>query len=167
MCHHRHRRRDREFEGFAVRERDADHFAATAPQRGAVRERDVHHFAAPAPPSGPVRIGDADRERVVDLLRTHAAAGRLDTQELEERLERTYAARYGSDLTAVLAELPPEAEARSRPTRSRAAAAPLLPIAIAALVALAAVTSAWWLLWIIWPIVMILGPRRHYRRARL
>ena len=136
MCHHRHRRldRDREWPG------------ATA--------------------AGPIRVADSDRERVAGLLRDHAAAGRLDTQELEERLERAYAARYGSDLQSVLAELPPEPAPRSRPTRPRATAAPLLPIAIAALVALAAITSAWWLLWLIWPIVIVLGPRRHYRRAR-
>jgi hypothetical protein len=144
MCHHSHRR-DRELEGSAVRER----------------------FAAPAPPSGPVRIGDADRERVVDLLRSHAAAGRLDTHELEERLERAYAARYGSDLQAVLAELPAApAPARAQPPRPGAIPAPLLPLAIGALVALAAITGAWWLMWLIWPVVIVLGPRRHHRRAR-
>jgi Domain of unknown function (DUF1707) len=150
MCHHRHRRHDREFAGVAVRERDVD------------------RFAAPNPPAGPIRVADADRERVVELLRDHAAAGRLEPDELEDRIGRAYAARYGSDLQAVLAELPPEPEPapRPRPTRPRATPAPLLPIAIAALIALAAVTSAWWLLWLIWPIVIVLGPRRHYRRAR-
>lgn len=117
-------------------------------------------------PAGPTRVSDADRERVVELLRDHAAAGRLEPDELEDRIGRAYAARYGSDLQAVLAELPPEPAPHSRPRRPRATPAPLLPIAIAALVALAAVTSAWWLLWLIWPIVIVLGPRRHYRRAR-
>jgi hypothetical protein len=116
-------------------------------------------------PAGPIRIADADRERVVELLRSHAAAGRLDTPELEERLERAYAARYGSDLQAVLAELPHEPARRARPTRPRTTTLPLLPIAIVALVALAAVTGAWWLTWLIWPIVIALGPRRRYRRA--
>jgi Domain of unknown function (DUF1707) len=140
MCHHRHRR----------------------------YERDIERFAAPAPPSGPMRVGDAERERVVELLRAHAAAGRLEADELEERLERAYQARYGSDLDAVLAELPAEQPApRARPSQPRLVAAPLLPLAIGALIALAALTSAWWLLWLIWPIVIALGPRRHYRRARL
>jgi hypothetical protein len=152
MCHHRHRRNDR----------DREWAGATA---GGVRERDADRFAAPAPPTGPIRVADADRERVIELLRDHAAAGRLEPDELEDRIGRAYAARYGSDLQAVLAELPPEPAPRSRPTRPRATPAPL-PIAIAALIALAAVTSAWWLLWLIWPIVIVLGPRRHYRRAR-
>ena len=150
MCHHRHRSYER---------------LAAAPPSGAVRERDVERLAAAAPASAAVRVGDADRERVVELLRTHAADGRLDTQELEERLERAYAARYGSDLQAVLAELPPEPAPRAPRSRPHATTLPLLPIAIAALVALAAVTSAWWLLWLIWPIVIALGPRRRYRRA--
>ena len=124
------------------------------------RARDVQPVQTPA---GPRRVSDADRERVVEVLRDHAAAGRLEPDELEDRIGRAYAARYGSDLQAVLAELPPEPAPRYRPTRPRATPAPLLPIAIAALIALAAVTSAWWLLWLI---VIVLGPRRHYRRAR-
>jgi DUF1707 SHOCT-like domain len=127
-------------------------------------EREPDRVATPAPPSGPVRVGDADRERVAALLRDHAAAGRLEPDELEERLGRAYAARYGSDLEAALAELPPErrtARAHPRPHH----AAPVLPLAIGALIALAAITGAWWLMWLIWPIVMVLGPRRRYRRV--
>jgi Domain of unknown function (DUF1707) len=140
MCHHHHRHRH-------------EH-----------RARDVERPQAPA---GPIRVADADRERVVELLRGHAAAGRLDTPELEERLERAYAARYGLDLDAVLAELPPEPAPRARPQRRATVPAPLLPIAaIGALIALAAITGAWWLMWLIWPILVVLGPRRHYRRAR-
>jgi Domain of unknown function (DUF1707) len=128
-------------------------------------EREPERVATPAPPSGPVRVGDADRERVAALLRDHAAAGRLEPDELEERLGRVYAARYGSDLEAALAELPPEHRA-ARPVRPEPRrAAPVLPLAIGALIALAAVTGAWWLMWLIWPIVMVLGPRRRYRRA--
>jgi hypothetical protein len=115
-------------------------------------------------PAGPIRVADADRERVADLLRGHAAAGRIDTHELEERLERAYAARYGSELDAVLAELPSEPAPRA--PRRAAAPLPLLPIAaVGILVALAAVTGTWWLMWLIWPILVALGPRRRYRRA--
>jgi hypothetical protein len=122
--------------------------------------------AAPAP-SGEVRVGDADRERVVELLRGHAIAGRLDADELEERLERAYAARYGAELQAVLAELPTEPERRRRPAqRTHPPLAPLLPIALAALIGAAALSGAWWLLWLIWPFVVVLGPRRHHHHHR-
>jgi Domain of unknown function (DUF1707) len=135
------------------------------------RQPRYERVATPAPsptPSGPVRVGDADRERVAELLRGHAAAGRIDTNELEERLERAYAARYGSDLEPVLAELPPQPAPRARSPRERRSPTPSPILAIAAigvLIALAAITSAWWLMWLIWPIVMVLGPHRRYRRT--
>ena len=123
------------------------------------------HAAAPAP-SGPLRVGDDDRERVVELLRGHAGAGRLDADELEERLERTYAARYGAELQAVVADLPTGPERQPRPARRSRPPFVLFPIALAALIAVAAVSGSWWLLWLIWPLVVVLGPRGHYHRHR-
>jgi DUF1707 SHOCT-like domain len=117
-------------------------------------------------PTGPVRVADADRERVVELLRVHAAAGRLDADELEERSERAYSAKYADELDAVLDELPPE-RAGARADRRRPswpAMAGAFPLAVAALVAVAAMTGVWWLMWLIWPMAVMLGPRRHYRR---
>jgi Domain of unknown function (DUF1707) len=118
--------------------------------------------AAPAP-SRPVRVGDADRERVVEQLRGHSIAGRLDADELDERLGRAYAARYGAELQAVLAELPTERERRPARRSRRRPPFALLPIALAALIGAAALTGAWWLLWLIWPVVVVLGPRRQHR----
>jgi hypothetical protein len=40
----------------------------------------------------------------------------------------------------------------------------VVPLAIAALVALAIITGSWWLMWLIWPVIIVLGPRRQYRR---
>ena len=160
MCHHRYHRAERE----------SERLAAPAPPSGPVRVSDAERERVAAPASsGPIRVGDAERERVAALLRDHAAAGRLDADELEERLERVYAARYGTELDATLAELPGEPRTRraSEPRHGPAPwrAAPLLPLAIGALIAVAAVTGAWWLLWLIWPVVVVLGPKRHYRRA--
>jgi hypothetical protein len=118
---------------------------------------------------GPVRVGDAERDRVGELLRKHAAAGRLDTDELDERLERAYRARYAAELATVLDDLPPEPEPQPR-ARPRRPAGPgytlALPVLVLLLVAAAAITGAWWLLWLIWPLAVVLGPRRHYRRTR-
>jgi hypothetical protein len=70
-----------------------------------------------------VRASDAERETVVTRLREHAAAGRLDVDELEARVGDAYAARTGGDLAALLADLPargPAAAPRPAPRRARA-----------------------------------------------
>ena len=41
---------------------------------------------------GDLRASDADRDKTAKVLRTAATEGRLDLAELEERLERTFAA---------------------------------------------------------------------------
>jgi hypothetical protein len=53
-----------------------------------------------------VRCSDADRERTSDRLRTATAEGYLTMDELEERLSGAYAARYGHELDALVADLP-------------------------------------------------------------
>lgn len=63
--------------------------------------------------AGRLRVGDAERERVTDLLAEHHAAGRLTLAELDERLSATLAARTRDDLVAPLADLP--AAPRTRP----------------------------------------------------
>jgi Domain of unknown function (DUF1707) len=53
-----------------------------------------------------VRVGDADREAVAAQLREHYADGRLTLEELNERLDQTFAARTRDDLNTVLRDLP-------------------------------------------------------------
>jgi Domain of unknown function (DUF1707) len=53
-----------------------------------------------------VRASDSDREEIVTELRHHGAAGRLDVDELEERIESAYGARTYGDLQGLLADLP-------------------------------------------------------------
>ncbi len=53
-----------------------------------------------------IRVGDADRDATATQLREHYAAGRLTLDELNERLEQTFAARTGADLKAVTRDLP-------------------------------------------------------------
>ena len=57
-------------------------------------------------PPGQLRVGDAERERVADLLAEHHAAGRLTFPELDERLTAIWSARTRDELTAPLADLP-------------------------------------------------------------
>ena len=81
-----------------------------------------------------IRISDADRHRVAEVLREAAGEGRLDLDELDQRLEAAYAAKTYADLVPLTADLPvtgaaqvpaprpavpPRARAGARPRRSR------------------------------------------------
>ncbi len=53
-----------------------------------------------------LRISDAERHQVAEILRQAAGEGRLDLDELDERLEATYAARTYADLVPITMDLP-------------------------------------------------------------
>ncbi len=53
-----------------------------------------------------MRIGDAERERVITLLREHYAAGRLTLDEVRRRTEVVLTAGYADEAEQALAELP-------------------------------------------------------------
>jgi hypothetical protein len=53
-----------------------------------------------------LRVADADREQLIDELREHAGAGRLTSEELEDRIGDAYRASTRADLDAVRADLP-------------------------------------------------------------
>ena len=55
-----------------------------------------------------VRASDAERARAVAALRRHYAAGRLETDELEERVEAAYGARWRGELRSLLRDMPYE-----------------------------------------------------------
>ncbi len=61
-----------------------------------------------------VRASDADRDRTADHLREQAGEGRLDTEELEKRLEAAFAAHTLADLDALTADLPRQRSPRPR-----------------------------------------------------
>jgi hypothetical protein len=52
------------------------------------------------------RISDEERHAVAELLRTAAGDGRIDFEELDERLEATYAAKTYADLIPITEDLP-------------------------------------------------------------
>ncbi len=75
-----------------------------------------------------MRISDADRQRVADVLRDAAGEGRLDLDELEERLELTWQAKTYGELVPITLDLqatgpvapPASAPARRTPSGSPA-----------------------------------------------
>jgi Domain of unknown function (DUF1707) len=52
-------------------------------------------------------LGDADRERLIVLLREHYAAGRLDLDDLRHRVGVVLAAAYAEEAAPALTGLPP------------------------------------------------------------
>jgi class 3 adenylate cyclase len=66
------------------------------------------------PSRADVRVSDAERERAVEVLRTHHADGRLTLEEFTDRVDEAYRARTESDLAHSLRELPPEVVDRSQ-----------------------------------------------------
>ncbi|GAB3031894.1 hypothetical protein GCM10011376_25380 [Nocardioides flavus (ex Wang et al. 2016)] len=57
------------------------------------------------PDPSQMRISDADRQRVADVLRDAAGEGRIDLDELEERLELTWQAKTYGDLVPITLDL--------------------------------------------------------------
>ena len=111
-------------------------------------------------PTGQLRVGDAERERVADLLAEHHAAGRLTLPEVDERLTAVWSARTGDELARQLADLP--AAPRTSPPAVRRPS----PVAVGRRVHLASYLSviiALWLIWALtgagypWPIWPMLG----------
>jgi hypothetical protein len=65
-----------------------------------------HSPPSPDQVSPALRASDEDRDRLVDELNEHAVAGRLDTDEFEDRLKSAYAARTTAELDALRRDLP-------------------------------------------------------------
>ncbi len=72
-----------------------------------------------------LRVSDDDRHKVAEILRQAAGEGRLDLDELDERLESAYAAKTYADLVPITADLP----LRGIEHLPRPAASPAVPAA--------------------------------------
>jgi hypothetical protein len=112
-----------------------------------------------------LRASDSDRESAVTVLREHGAAGRLDVDELEERVAGAYTARTHGELDALLSDLPAKAPARTvapnhrQPEWGGFVAVNLLLVAIWAFTGAGYFWPAWVMLWWGAALVMKSGPR--------
>jgi hypothetical protein len=60
-----------------------------------------------SPPSGPRSpVGDADRERLLVLLREHYARGQLELDEMSRRVGVVLASAYSDEAAAAVTDLP-------------------------------------------------------------
>lgn len=124
-----------------------------------------------------LRVADGDREAVADILRREHVAGRLNSQEFDDRLSVCLAAKTYAELDTLIADFPTEEPDASRRRRRTVASRrfpvpfpfiPLVPIAIAAIV-----ISHGHLFWLAIPLVFFFvvrpiifgaswwGPRRY------
>jgi Flp pilus assembly protein TadB len=129
-----------------------------------------------------LRASDADRDAVVDRLREAAGEGRLEADELEQRVDGALRARTYGDLAELLADLPADGRMSSQrrgwrtnpAARSAVFGAGLLVAVIVAFVVVAVVAmlvvaaAATWI-----ALVLVRGPAgrrsvsaRHARRVR-
>jgi hypothetical protein len=121
-----------------------------------------------------IRASDAERERIATVLREHAAEGRLDVDELDERLQQAYSARTRSELDRLTTDLPsapappprPPAPSPQRGWGVRERVGSYLGV-MALLVVIWAVTGAPHSFWPIWPaigwgIALLTGRDRHF-----
>jgi Domain of unknown function (DUF1707) len=121
-----------------------------------------------------LRASDADRDAVVDRLRDAAGEGRLEPDELEQRVDRALRARTYGDLAELLADLPGDGRVLLRSTRWRtnpvarsavfgagllvAVIVAFAVVAVVAMLVLAAAAS-WIALVLFW--LVCCGSRRH------
>jgi Domain of unknown function (DUF1707) len=114
---------------------------------------------------GQLRASDADRDAIVERLRKAAGEGRIDAEELEERVDAALRARTYGELEWLTADLPrTDVARRHRPrggtlARSTVMGAGMLAAVIVAVAAIAVVAfvvfaaAAWWgvcvALWIV------------------
>jgi hypothetical protein len=116
-----------------------------------------------------VRIGTAEREAAASALSEHFAAGRLDKDELEERLDRAYAAKTGADLELLFQDLPrpgspvatTQPDRTSAPRRSNGRTALLIAVLVFAVLWVAVVRIPPFFLF---PLVWIFVARGHRGR---
>lgn len=57
-------------------------------------------------PQNSLRIGDEERNRAVELLQDHTAAGRLTSEEFDSRVTLALSAKTAADLRPLFADLP-------------------------------------------------------------
>jgi Domain of unknown function (DUF1707) len=125
--------------------------------------------SAPGPrANSDLRASDQERQATADQLKVHLAAGRLDMNEYEERVQQALAARTRRDLDGLLSDLPWTGSAAVQPPPSRLFFAPVLfVVAVLATVILTIGAVHWFFFpWWIIPVGFFLLSRRWRRGWR-
>ena len=100
-----------------------------------------------------MRASDSDREKVAERLSRHAAEGRLDHDELEERVAAAYAAKTEAELAELTRDLPEKRPRQRRQIAPRVRMTPEVRAYVNVMVLLVviwALTGAGYF-WPVWP----------------
>ena len=119
-----------------------------------------------------LRASDADRDAVAERLRQAAVEGRLDADELEQRLHTALRARTYGDLDRLLRDLPAKPVKWERPRRGVGPAAGFAMVMVlrtfvalvilGAVLVVAAATFAWWMIGLV--VFLVLRSQHSCRR---
>ena len=99
----------------------------------------------PDAPTPQLRCSDAEREAAVEKLNRAAVEGRLDHEELEQRVAAAYSARWVADLSRITADVTPPAAPPPPPVPY---GYPPQPVAATNGLAIVSLVSA--LVWFVW-----------------
>jgi hypothetical protein len=88
-----------------------------------------------------LRASDSDRDQVAERLHRATVEGRLNPDELEERLDALYSSRTYGELDALVADLPAPPVSPSRPRSGMPRWAPVAAAGMALLLVLGMFTS--------------------------
>jgi hypothetical protein len=115
-----------------------------------------------------IRASDADRERVVEILRRNTAEGRIDADEFDERMTAAYEAKTLGALGELTTDLPVDlAEHAQRQKELAKKAKPRKPLArqvrqeVSGIASLGVILTTIWLVsgggyyWPAWPLGII------------
>jgi hypothetical protein len=141
-------------------------------------------------PSG-LRVSDADRDRAIAELSEHFQAGRLTTDEFEDRTGQALKARTAGDLAELFTDLPRQPSALAGPgpqpapgpglalppassAPARPGNVPVVPLVIVAVIVLGGLISGHSIVGVLIPVLVALlivrrlveGGRRDYRDRR-
>jgi len=113
---------------------------------------DYRYDPGDGPRDRSLRVGDKEREAVGAILRQRHLEGRLDTDELQLRLERCMTAKTYAELDVLIADFPGQETHRRRAAQPRAwrpwpLAFPVVPLAL-----IAAIVFGFHFAWIVFPL---------------
>ncbi len=116
------------------------------------------------------RIGDAERDVATARLGDHFAAGRLDHEEYDERLDAIWSARTRADLDQLFWDLPVMSTPRPAPRPAPVARPsgrdwrfPMWMLVVGAVLLMVALEVPWWV-WLIGLVVLLKRPWARGRR---